>query len=602
MIASGDPGADRLHPSTSMSKKTPDIRLRNNPTLRRLWEVLRPYSTQLTIAMVGMVVVGGFNALQAYMVQPLLDEIFYKKDARLLNLLPLALLLVFFVKGIFYFVYSYLLERVGQSIIRDLRNRIYAHIHELSLAYFHKTPTGELISRIMNDVNLLQGAVSHALIRLLRDLFSVLGLLGVIFYMDWRLAFISLIFLPMAAIPIVLFGKKFRRLSTNYQTRMGDATSQLHETIAGIRIVKAFCTEDYEKRRFAGKLQTIMDILMSDAKYRCLGHPMVELMGGVGMALIIWFGGMQVLQGNSTPGTFMAFLTALIMLYEPVKGVTRINATIQQGMAAATRIFELLDVQPDICEQENAAALPAFHKAIVFDDVSFHYEGNPPVLHNLHLELRWGEVLALVGPSGSGKTTLSNLVPRFYDVSSGAIRIDGLDIRTVQLHSLRQQLAMVTQQTILFNDSVRNNIAYGRSSANEEDIRQAARAAYALEFIEALPQGFDTIIGESGVRLSGGQQQRISIARALLKNAPILILDEATSSLDTESEREVQKALDNLMHNRTTLVIAHRLSTIKHAHRIAVLKNGYLVEEGSHEELLALGGEYSSLYHLQFAE
>ncbi len=602
MIVSGEPGADRLHPSTLMSKKTPDIRLRDNPTLRRLWGVLRPYSTQLIIAMVGMVVVGGFNALQAYMVQPLLDEIFYKKDARLLNLLPLALLLVFFVKGIFYFVYSYLLERVGQSIIRDLRNRIYAHIHELSLAYFHKTPTGELISRIMNDVSLLQGAVSHALIRLLRDLFSVLGLLGVIFYMDWRLAFISLIFLPMAAIPIVLFGKKFRRLSTNYQTRMGDATSQLHETIAGIRIVKAFCTEDYEKRRFAGKLQTIMDILMSDAKYRCLGHPMVELMGGVGMALIIWFGGMQVLQGNSTPGTFMAFLTALIMLYEPVKGVTRINATIQQGMAAATRIFELLDVQPDICEQENAAALPAFHKAIVFDDVSFHYEGNPPVLHNLHLELRWGEVLALVGPSGSGKTTLSNLVPRFYDVSAGAIRIDGLDIRTVQLHSLRQQLAMVTQQTILFNDSVRNNIAYGRSSANEEDIRQAARAAYALEFIEALPQGFDTIIGESGVRLSGGQQQRISIARALLKNAPILILDEATSSLDTESEREVQKALDNLMHNRTTLVIAHRLSTIKHAHRIAVLKNGYLVEEGSHEELLALGGEYSSLYHLQFAE
>lgn len=564
--------------------------------------MLQPYSTQLTIAMVGMVAVGGFNALQAYMVQPLLDEIFYKKDVRLLNLLPLALLAVFFVKGIFYFAYSYLLEKVGQSIIRDLRNRIYAHIHELSLSFFHKTPTGELISRIMNDVSMLQGAVSHALIRLLRDFFSVLGLLGVIFYMDWRLALISMVFLPMAAIPIVMFGKKFRRLSTSYQTRMGDATSQLHETIAGIRIVKAFCTEDFEKTRFAGKMQTIMNILMADAKYRCLGHPMVEMMGGVGMALIIWFGGVQVLQGNSTPGTFMSFLTALIMLYEPVKGVTRINATIQQGMAAATRIFELLDVQPDIREQTNASVLPAFHDRIEVDNVSFHYEGNTPVLHDLNLTVRRGEVLALVGPSGSGKTTLSNLVPRFYEVSSGAIRIDGLDIRSLQLHSLRQQLAMVTQQTILFNDTVRNNIAYGRSDSSEKDIRRAAEAAYALEFIEDLPEGFDTVIGESGVRLSGGQQQRISIARALLKNAPILILDEATSSLDTESEREVQKALDNLMQNRTTIVIAHRLSTIKHAHRIAVLKNGRLVEEGSHEQLLALDGEYSSLYHLQFAE
>ena len=585
-----------------MSKREAPYRLRNNPTLQRLWEVLRPYSTQLAIAMVGMVAVGIFNALQAYMVQPLLDEIFYKKDAHLLKLLPLALLLVFFIKGIFYFAYSYLLERVGQSVIRDLRNRIYAHIHELSLSFFHKTPTGELISRIMNDVSLLQGAVSHALIRLLRDFFSVLGLLGVIFYMDWRLALISMVFLPMAAVPIVLFGKQFRRLSTSYQRRMGDATSQLHETIAGIRIVKAFCTEDFEKKRFAGKMQTIMDILMTDAKYSCLGHPLVELMGGVGMALIIWFGGYQVLQGNSTPGTFMSFLTALIMLYEPVKGVTRINATIQQGMAAATRIFELLDVRPDIREQTDVLDLPPFHHSIELDRVSFCYEDDNPVLHTVSLTVRRGEVLALVGPSGSGKSTLSNLVPRFYDVSSGAIRIDGVDIRSVRLHALRRQLAMVTQQTILFNDTVRNNIAYGRSDASEEEILQAAGAAYALGFIEALPQGFDTVIGESGVRLSGGQQQRISIARALLKNAPILILDEATSSLDSESEREVQKALDNLMQNRTTIVIAHRLSTIQHAHRIAVLKDGHLVEEGSHDQLLALGGEYSSLYHLQFAE
>ena len=454
----------------------------------------------------------------------------------------------------------------------------------------------------MNDVSMLQGAVSHALIRLLRDLFSVLGLLAVIFYMDWRLALISLVFLPMAGIPLVLFGKKFRRLSAGYQGRMAEATSRLHETIAGIRIVKAFCTEPFEKRRFAAKLQDIMDILLSEAKFRCLAHPMVELMGGVGMALIIWFGGSQVLKGTSTPGTFMSFLTALIMLYEPVKGVTRINATIQQGMAAAARIFELLDIRPDIREREKPTELAPFHDHIEFDRVSFAYEGNEAVLHDISLTLKRGEMLALVGPSGSGKTTLANLCPRFYDVSAGAIRIDGHDIRELSLHSLRRQLAVVTQQTILFNDTVRANIAYGREDASEAEIREAARAAFALDFIEALPLGFETVIGESGVRLSGGQQQRLSIARALLKNAPILILDEATSALDSESEREVQRALDNLMANRTTIVIAHRLSTIIHAQRIVVLKNGRLIEEGSHKELLALGGEYSALYHLQYAE
>ena len=574
----------------------------HDPTLRHLGTVLGPYSRKLAIAMAAMVAVGIFNALQAWMVQPLLDEIFYRKDARLLHLLPLALLLVFFVKGLFYFAYSFILEGVGQSIIRDLRNRIYAHIHELSLSYFQNTPTGELISRIINDVSMLQGAVSHALIHLLRDLFSVLGLLGVIFYMDWRLATISLLFLPAAGVPIVLFGRKFRRLSTNYQTQLGEATNRLHETIAGIRIVKAFCTEAYEKKRFADKTQRIMDILMMEAKYRCLAHPVVELMGGVGIALIIWFGGTQVLNGHATPGTFMSFLTALIMLYEPVKGVTRINSTIQQGMAAATRIFELLDLRPDIREQAAAQVLPPFQDSIRFADVCFHYGSDPDVWRHLNLKVRRGEVLALVGPSGSGKTTLSNLVPRFYDVSSGAILIDGQDIRRLSLHSLRGQLAMVTQQTILFNDTVRNNIMYGRSDSTEAEVRAAARAAYALDFIEALPRGFDTVIGEAGVRLSGGQQQRLSIARALLKNAPILILDEATSSLDTESEREVQRALDNLMQNRTTIVIAHRLSTIIHAHRIVVLKNGELVEEGTHEELLALGGEYSTLYHLQFAD
>ena len=576
--------------------------MQNNILFHKLSAVLKPYTQKLLISMVAMVIVGGFNALQAYMVQPLLDEIFYKHDARMLNLLPLGLLLVFFVKGVFYFIYSYLLEKVGQSVIRDLRNRVYAHINDLPLSFFHKTPTGELISRIINDVTLLQGAVSHALIHLLRDFFSVAGLLGVIFYMDWRLALVSMIFLPMATVPIVVFGKKFRKISTNYQTRVGEATSQLHETIAGVRIVKAFCMEGFEKQRFAGKMQGIMNILMAETKYRCLAHPLIEFLGGIGMAMIIWFGGVQVMQGHSTPGTFMSFLTALIMLYEPIKGVSKINSTIQSGIAAAVRVFALLDIRPDIREAADAIALPPFGRGIAFSDVCFSYEQGQPVLKHLNLRVNRGEVLAVVGPSGSGKTTLANLIPRFYEISEGSLCIDDVDIRQLTLPSLRKQLALVTQQTILFNDTVRNNIAYGRNDCPQEEIVEAARAAFALDFIMELPQGFDTIIGESGARLSGGQQQRISIARALLKDAPILILDEATSSLDTESEREVQRALENLMQNRTTIVIAHRLSTIKNADRIIVLKDGRLVEEGTHAQLLDLEGEYSALYRLQFAD
>lgn len=576
--------------------------MNKNEIYSRLHVILKPYTPQLLISMAAMVFVGGFNGLQAYMVKPLLDEIFYKHDQRMLYLLPMGLLLVFLVKGIFYFIYSYLLEKVGQSIIRDLRNRVYAHLNDLPLSFFQKTPTGELISRIINDVSMLQGSVSHALIHLLRDFFSVLGLLGVIFYMDWRLALVSLIFLPMAAVPIIVFGKKFRRISTNYQTRIGEATSHLHETIAGMRIVKAFCMEGFEKMRFGKKMQEIMNILMSETKYRCLAHPMIEFLGGIGMAMIIWFGGLQVLNGHSTPGTFMSFLTALIMLYEPVKGVSKINSTIQQGMAAAIRIFALLDIRPDIQETKDARELPAFNSALELKNVSFWYEDNQPVLKNLNLRVNRGEILAVVGPSGGGKSTLANLIPRFYDIREGALLIDGIDIRQVTMHSLRKQLALVTQQTILFNDTVRNNIAYGCSDCPEETIIAAARAAYALDFIQDLPLGFETVIGESGTRLSGGQQQRLSIARALLKDAPILILDEATSSLDTESEREVQRALENLMQNRTTIVIAHRLSTIKNADRIIVLKDGQIVEEGTHSALLARQGEYSVLYQLQFAD
>jgi len=433
----------------------------------------------------------------------------------------------------------------------------------------------------------------------LKDSVTIIGMAGLILYLNWRLALMLVVFLPAAAIPIVIFGRKHRLLSTTNQQTLAQVSNLLHETISGNRIVKAFCMEGYESGRFAATLQRLLDIVMKDAVIKAFSSPLMELLGVTGIAFIIWYGGHQVIKGDSTPGTFFSFLAALIMFYEPIKRVSNINSTVQQGLSAAVRVFALLDIKPEIENRANAITLPPLTRGLAFENVSFSYDNKARVLDSINLQVRPGEVLALVGPSGGGKTTLANLVPRFYDVSAGRITIDGIDIRDATLASLRGQIAVVTQQTILFNDTVRNNIAYGDPDRAMAEITAAARAAHALDFIQQLPQGFDTVIGEAGARLSGGQQQRISIARALLKNAPILVLDEATSALDTESEREVQKALDNLMKNRTTLVIAHRLSTIRGADRIIVIKDGRIVEQGSHESLLANKGVYELLHNMQ---
>ena len=570
--------------------------------ISRILQYVKPYKSRLAIAMVCMVIVASMAGAQAYMIKPLLDEIFFKQDRTMLTLVPLAILGIFLVKGVFSYIYSYYLVKVGQSVIRDLRNLLYSHIQSLPLSFFLKKPTGELISRILNDVSLIQGAVSNVLVGILKDTCQVIFLIGVIFYQDWRMALIAMVSLPLVVYPIINFGRRHRRLSISNQQTTAQVSNILYETITGNRIVKAFCMEKYEVSRFAKILDKLFAIVMRDTRIGAISRPLMEFLGGIGISLVVWYGGSQVLDGKSTPGTFFSFLTALIMIYEPIKGISAINNSLQQGTAAAERVFDVLDVEPDVPEKKDAIELPRVNNAIEFTDVRFQYDEDTEVLKGINLKVRVGEILAVVGSSGGGKSTLVNLIPRFYDVNSGSLAIDGTDIRDVTFKSLRNQIGVVTQQTILFNDTVRNNIAYGSLDASEEQIRDAARAAHALSFIQHLPKGFDTVIGESGARLSGGERQRLSIARAILKNAPILILDEATSSLDTESEHEVQQAIENLVQSRTTFVIAHRLSTIRNADRIIVIQNGTIVEEGTHDTLLPLGGVYTMLHDMQFQD
>ncbi len=592
---------------------------------RRLFDLVKPYWFKLAGAMICMVFVSLLTAGQAFLVKPALDGVFLKqeqvppwvkniiiqlhldglllkKDMEMLMLLPIAIILLFLFKGIFDYGQAYLMNYVGLKIVADIREKLYNHLQTLSLSFFAKTPTGILISRITNDVNLIQGSVSNAVTGLVKDAFTIFGLIGVVFYRDWKLAVITLFIFSFVIIPIKEFGKKLRKFSRRSQQRMGSITTFLHETIAGNRIVKAFNMEEYEKRRFAEENNRFFKILFKRVKIRALSPPLMEFIGGLGVAIIIWVGGYRIIRGEMTPGEFFSFMTALFMLYAPIRDLNKVNLEVQEGLAAAARVYELLDTEPDIQDEAGALPLPPISKGIDLEKITFTY-GEEAVLKDISIHVRAGEVIALVGMSGAGKTSLVNLLPRFYDIEKGRILIDGKDIRKVTLQSLRGQIALVTQQTILFNDTVRNNIAYGNiHCCSDQEIIEAARAAHAHDFIMKLPQGYDTLIGEQGVKLSGGERQRLSIARALLKNAPILILDEATSSLDSDSETEVQRALDQLMEGRTVLVIAHRLSTVRNAHRIIVLSEGQIVEQGTHEELITRNGEYRRLYDLQFKD
>ncbi len=567
----------------------------------RVLPLVKPLWRRLLIAMVCMMLVGALTAAAAYLVKPVLDEIFFKKDMTMLKILPFAIMLLYLLKGLAYFGQAYLMNFVGHKIIKQLRDELYSHIQRLSLSFFDCHETGVLMARIMNDVNIVKAMVTKGVTGLIQHSFSIIGLVFVVFYRDWKLALIAAVVFPLATIPIVKFGRRMRRLSAKCQESMAGISSFLLETFTGNKIVKAFGMESYEDLHFFEKTYSLFKYEMKAVMVRAMSSPVMELLGGVGITLIVWYGGYKVIGGTSTPGTFFSFMAALIMLYEPVKKLSPINNMIQQGLAAVVRVYDILDTLSEIKEHETPKELKPGGHSLLFKDVSFKYSDDT-VLKGVNLEVQAGEILALVGMSGGGKTTLVNLIPRFYEVTKGAILIDGIDIRELSLASLRSQIGIVTQDPILFNDTIRNNIAYGKPEASEQEVMEAARSAYAYDFVNGFSDKFNTVVGERGVRLSGGQKQRICIARALLKNAPILILDEATSSLDTESERAVQKALDNLMKGRTTFVVAHRLSTVRHADRIIVIAGGKIVEVGKHEELFSLNGAYRKLYDMQFEE
>lgn len=568
----------------------------------RLLRYLRPYVwPSFTIAMLCMAGYSATSGALPFLVQRVIDDVFAQKDKASLLYLPFVIVGIFALRGILNFGDNYLTDYVGLRIINDVRDGLNRHLQFLSLSFFQRHATGTLISRVTNDVALVRSALTDSVASLIRDTTSLLALIVVAFLKDWVLATIAFVVFPASVLPITRMSKKIKRFTKRGQVAKGNLTNLLQESIQGNRIVKAFGMEQYEMGRFQEENRRIFKQSIRGSRMQAVVTPAMELLASLAIGSVVWYGGSSVIAGGRTQGEFMAFMTAMFLMYQPFKHLTRTYTTIQQGIAGAERIFEVLDEESEILDRPGAGTAPAFSQWIEFHDVSFGY-GRKMVLNNINLKIRVGEMVALVGVSGVGKSTLADLIPRFYDVSSGKITIDGVDIRDVSLRSLRSQIGIVSQHTFLFNDTVRNNIAYGDPSQNMDPIVAAAKAAHAHDFIIAMPQGYDTVIGEFGMRLSGGQRQRLAIARALLKNAPILILDEATSSLDTDSERLVQEALENLMTRRTTLVIAHRLSTIRKATRIVVLVDGAIVEEGTHEELLVRKSEYSRLYTLQLLE
>ena len=566
----------------------------------RILSYIKPYMHRLLFAMVCTIMAAAGNLYIPWIIKDMIDEVLADKNGTMLNWIAASIIAIFIVRGLFWYGQNYLMSYVGQSVIIDIRAAVFKKLQRLSVSFYDKNKTGTIMSYVTNDVNALQSAMVENTIEMITEGFILIGSVVAMIYLDWRLTLFTVCTFPVVLWFMEFFGKKIRKTGGRIQECTADITSVLQESVASARVIKSFVREDYEVDRFDVENKANFRANMKNAQLMATLTPVVELVAAIGVTMIIWYGGNNVINGTITAGSLVAFLTYAVNISNPIKRLTRVIGNIQKALAAAQRVFMIIDMPEEIAESRDAKQLPEVSGKVEFQNVSFAYNDKGNVITDLSFSVKPGEVIAIVGPSGAGKSTIANLLPRFYDVNKGDIKIDGHSVREVTLDSLREQVGIVPQETMLFNGSVYNNILYGRLDATKEEIEAAAKAANAHDFIMQLTDGYETKLGDRGVNLSGGQRQRIAIARAILKNPQILILDEATSALDTESERVVQEALDRLMVGRTSFVIAHRLSTVKNADKILVLEKGNLVESGTHDELLALDGLYAHLYKIQY--